>query len=72
MRLKEYLFDKLPQTIVFILGYIVTILFLRAFKVAKPLILAISFVFGVMYIVIIAIDYLRKQKFYNNLVQTVD
>ena len=72
MKLKEYLFDKLPQTIVFILGYIVTILFLRAFKVAKPLILAISFVFGVMYIVIIAIDYLRKQKFYNNLVQTVD
>lgn len=72
MRLKEYLFDKLPQTIVFILGYIVTILFLKAFKVAKPLILAISFVFGVMYIVIIAIDYLRKQKFYNNLVQTVD
>ena len=72
MRLKEYLFDKLPQTIVFILGYIVTILFLKAFKVAKPLILAISFVFGVMYIVIISIDYLRKQKFYNNLVQTVD
>lgn len=72
MRLKEYLFDKLPQTIVFILGYIVTILFLKAFKVAKPLILAISFVFGVMYIAIIAIDYLRKQKFYNNLVQTVD
>lgn len=32
MRLKEYLFDKLPQTIVFILGYIVTILFLRAFN----------------------------------------
>ena len=72
MKLKEYLFDKLPQTIVFILGYIVTILFLKAFKVAKPLILAISFVFGVMYIVIIAIDYLRKQKFYNNLVQTVE
>lgn len=72
MRLKEYLFDKLPQTIVFILGYIVTILFLKAFKVAKPLILAISFVFGIMYIAIIAIDYLRKQKFYNNLVQTVD
>ena len=72
MKLKEYLFDKLPQTIVFILGYIVTILLLKAFKVAKPLMLAISFVFGVMYIVIITIDYLRKQKFYNNLVQTVD
>ena len=72
MKLKEYLFDKLPQTIVFILGYIVTILFLKAFKVAKPLILAISFVFGVMYIAIITIDYLRKQKFYNNLVQTVE
>ena len=72
MKLKEYLFDKLPQTIVFILGYIVTILFLKAFKVAKPLMLAISFVFGVMYIVIITIDYLRKQKFYNNLVQTVE
>ena len=72
MKLKEYLFDKLPQTIVFILGYIVTILLLKAFKVAKPLMLAISFVFGVMYIVIITIDYLRKQKFYNNLVQTVE
>ena len=72
MKLKEYLFDKLPQTIVFILGYIVTILFLKAFKVAKPLILAISFVFGVMYTAIITIDYLRKQKFYNNLVQTVE
>ena len=72
MKLKECLFDKLPQTIVFILGYIVTILFLKAFKVAKPLILAISFVFWVMYIAIITIDYLRKQKFYNNLVQTVE
>lgn len=72
MRLKEYLFDKLPQTIVFILGYIVTIIFLKAFKMAKPLMLAISFVFGIMYIAIITIDYLRKQKFYNNLVQTVE
>ena len=72
MKLNEYLFDKLPQTIVFALGYIATILFLKAFKVGKPLIIAISFVFGVMYVAIIAIDYLRKQKFYNNLVQTVD
>ena len=72
MKLNEYLFDKLPHTIIFILGYIVTILFLKAFKVGKPLIIAISFVFGVMYIAIITIDYLRKQKFYNNLVQTVE
>lgn len=72
MKLNEYLFDKLPHTIIFILGYIVTILFLKAFKVGKPLIIAISFVFAIMYIAIITIDYLRKQKFYNNLVQTVE
>ncbi len=72
MKLKEYLFDKLPHTIIFALGYIVTILFLKAFKVSRPLITAISFVFAIMYIAIITIDYLRKQKFYNNLVQTVE
>ena len=72
MKLKEYLFDKLPDTIIFILGYIVTILLLKAFKVAQSLMLAISFAFAIMYIAIITIDYLRKRKFYNNLVQTVD
>ena len=72
MKLRKYLFDKLPQTIIFILGYIVTILLLKAFKQDKPLIYAVSFVFGVMYISIFSIDYLRKQKFYNNLIQTVD
>ena len=67
MKLKEYLFDKLPDTIIFILGYIITILLLKAFKVAQSLMLAISFAFAIMYIAIVTIDYLRKQKFYNKI-----
>ena len=72
MKFKKYLYDKLPQIITLILGYIIILLLMMAFKIDKSLILAITIVIVIMTLIITFLDYLKKYKFYNNLLKIIN
>lgn len=71
MSLKKYLLDKIPQIIVSIIGYIVTILILNAFKIGTDLKIAITIIFLIVTIFNIIFDYFKKNAFYKKLFSTL-
>lgn len=72
MKLIKYLLDKIPQIIISIMGFTITIFMLNAFKVESTLKIAITIVFFIVCIFNIGIDYFRKYKFYQSLSNTLD
>ena len=71
MKLNKYLKDKSPEIVVFIIFYILITLILLAFKSQKELNIFIRFLLLIMGLIILSIDYLRKRKFYNNLLTNI-
>ena len=71
MKLNKYLKDKLPEIIVFIIFYSLITVILLAFKSQKELNIFILFLLLIMGLIILSIDYLRKRKFYNNLLTNI-
>lgn len=71
MNFLTYLKDKLLETIVFITSYLLTLLLLIAFKTNKALIIAYSLITLISYITIITINYMKKRKFYNTLLNNI-
>ena len=65
MSLKKYLLDKTPQIVISLIGFVITIFMLNAFKVEKSLKIAITIIFISVCIINICFDYFRKCKFYN-------
>lgn len=72
MKLIKYLLDKIPQIIISIMGFTITIFMLNAFKVESTLKIAITIIFFIVCILNIGIDYFRKYKFYQSLSNTLD
>lgn len=72
MKLIKYLLDKIPQIIISIMGFTITIFMLNAFKVESTLKIAITIIFFIACIFNIGIDYFRKYKFYQSLSNTLD
>ena len=72
MKLIKYLLDKIPQIIISIMGFSITIFMLNAFKVESTLKIAITIIFFIVCIFNIGIDYFRKYKFYQSLSNTLD
>ena len=72
MKLIKYLLDKIPQIIISIMGFTITIFMLDAFKVESTLKIAITIIFFIACIFNIGIDYFRKYKFYQSLSNTLD
>lgn len=72
MKLIKYLLDKIPQIIISIMGFAITIFMLNAFKVESTLKIAITIIFFIVCIFNIGIDYFRKYKFYQSLSNTLD
>lgn len=72
MRLKDYLQDKFLSIIIFISMYFIILLMLLAFKTNLSLIKAITCVIFSSGIIIIAINYFRKKKFYKELLEKVE
>ena len=72
MKLIKYLLDKIPQIIISIIGFTITIFMLNAFKVESTLKIAITIIFFIVCIFNIGIDYFRKYKFYQSLSNTLD
>ena len=72
MKIIKYLLDKIPQIIISIMGFTITIFMLNAFKVESTLKIAITIIFFIACIFNIGIDYFRKYKFYQSLSNTLD
>lgn len=72
MRLKDYLQDKFLSIIIFISMYFIILLMLLAFKTNLSLIKAITCVIFSSGIIIIAINYFRKKRFYKELLEKVE
>lgn len=72
MKLIKYLLDKIPQIIISIMGFTITIFMLNAFKVESTLKIAITIIFFIVCTFNIGIDYFRKYKFYQSLSNTLD
>lgn len=72
MNFKKYLLDKLPQLVTYTIGYIVIIFMLNAFKVENDLKVAITIVLSIIVLFNIVFDYLRKYKFYKNLLDILE
>lgn len=72
MKLSKYLKDKIYTVIIFGISYLIILLLLCAFKVDNSLILVISIILFLAYLLILAIDYLRKKNFYNYLFSNIE
>lgn len=72
MKLGKYVADKLPQIAVCVCCDFIVFMLLRAFKVEQALVNAVFFVLVCMELVIFAIDYVRKFRFYKRLVDVVE
>ena len=72
MSFKKYLLDKTVQITVSIVGFIIAILMLNAFKVENDLKIALTILFFLVATFNIIFDYFRKYKFYKKLLNTLD
>jgi len=72
MKLDKYLKDNLYKIIIFLISYIVILLIFFAFKVRNDVIISVSFVLLTGFILSLSFSYLRKRKFYNNLLSNIN
>lgn len=71
MKLKNYLLDNLLIIFLLFFNELSIISLLLSFKIQKPLIIIITFLFALMSIVIILYPYFRKKSFYNELLNNL-
>ena len=71
MSFKKYLLDKTVQITVSIVGFIIAILMLNAFKVENDLKIALTILFFLVATFNIIFDYFRKYKFYKKILNTL-
>lgn len=72
MKFTKYLLDKYIQILIFIICFSIIILLLIAFHISKPLIILIFSILLFMGILLILNDYIRRKKFYNNLLSIAE
>lgn len=72
MKLKDYIKDKLYAIILFIFILAIILLMLIAFKVATSLTIAIIVIFFIYCFSIFFIEYMRRKKFYDNLINNIN
>ena len=72
MSLKKYLLDKIPQIIISIIGFIIFIFMINAFKLEHSFKIALSLICVLIILFNVFYDYFRKNKFYNKLSNILD
>ena len=72
MSLKKYLLDKIPQIIISIIGFIIFIFMINAFKLENSFKIALSLICVLIILLNVFYDYFRKNKFYNKLSNILD
>ncbi len=72
MKFGKFLKDRLYSIIIALFCYFIILLILLAYKENKANIIAISIILFATYIILFLIDFLRKQKFYTDLLTNID
>lgn len=72
MKFKKYLKDKLYAIILFIISYLIILLIFLAFKIPQEVIIAISLILMLFFFLLLLIDYLRKKRFYTDLLANIE
>ncbi|MCM1053601.1 MAG: sensor histidine kinase [Ruminococcus sp.] len=72
MKLSMYIKDNILSLIIFLITYFLIFIILIAFKVHSSIKYAITFLFFIMGMIIFLINYFRKRKFYNELINNVN
>lgn len=72
MKISKYLKDKLYVILLFIFSYFIILLMLLAFKTDYSLIIAISLTLFSFFILVLAIEFFQKRKFYSNLLSNIE
>lgn len=72
MKIHAYLKDKLYLITIFIFMYLIMILMFLAFKLDISLIIALSIIILISLISILSIEYIKKNKFYSNLLGNIE
>ncbi len=72
MKFGHFLKDRLYSIIIALFCYFIIFLILLAYKSDKTVIIAITIILFVTYILLFLADYLRKQKFYTDLLANID
>lgn len=72
MKFINYLKDKLYFILISLFSHFIILLILFAFKSDKSLIISISIILFATFASLILIDYLRKKRFYNNLLSNIE
>ncbi len=72
MKFNNYLKDRFYSITIALFCYFIILLVLLAYKSDKSIIIAITIVLLVTYIILFLVDFLRKQKFYTDLLASID
>ncbi len=72
MKFMNYFKDRIYSLIIFLFSYFIVLLILLAYKSDTSLIIAITLITFTTYIILLLIDFFRKQKFYNDLLANID
>ncbi|MBP3635658.1 MAG: sensor histidine kinase [Bacilli bacterium] len=72
MKFKSFLKDRLYSIITILFCYFVILLVLFAYKSDKAIIIAITIILLVTYIILFLVDFLRKHKYYTDLLSNID
>lgn len=72
MRFTDYIKDRLTAVVVYTVAAAVIVVFMRAFRTPNELIYAVMLIMALAACIICAWDYLRRQRFYNKLVNDLN
>ncbi len=72
MKFNSFLKDRLYSIVIALFCYFIILLILLAYKSDKSIIIAITIILFVTYIILFLVDFLRKQKFYTDLLANID
>ena len=72
MKFSKYVFDKWLEILFALFGYFIVLMMLFAFKISKEVIIGMTVVFLLIFTMIILTGYIKRRKFYTNLINNVD
>lgn len=72
MKFIKYILDKWLEILFAFFGYFIVLMIFVAFKISAEVIVSSSIIFILVFVSIILIGYIKRKKFYNNLINNVD
>lgn len=72
MRFRDYFKDRMYLLVILIVLLVPAVLLMRAYRLETPAIVAVSAIFVIFFISEILIDFFRKKKFYDTLLDNTD